>query len=75
TGKHLIWASQNYFVILALDETKKEFQVVGQGNGCFQDGEKITAVLCLPFFMPSANNGQIFVVLGYNTGYIRIFTE
>ncbi|CAG8665029.1 11511_t:CDS:2, partial [Cetraspora pellucida] len=75
TGKHLIWASQNYFVILALDETKKEFQVVGQGNGCFQDGEKITAVLCLPFFMPSANNGQIFVVLGYNTGYMRIFTE
>ncbi|CAG8790215.1 9056_t:CDS:2, partial [Gigaspora rosea] len=75
TGKHLVWASQNYFVILALDETKKEFKVVGQGSGCFQEGERITAVLCLPFFMPSANNGQIFVVLGYNTGYIRIFTE
>ncbi|KAF0532584.1 Rab3 GTPase-activating protein non-catalytic subunit [Gigaspora margarita] len=75
TGKHLVWASQNYFVILALDETKKEFKVVGQGSGCFQEGERITAVLCLPFFMPSANNGQIFVILGYNTGYIRIFTE
>ncbi|CAG8509277.1 21751_t:CDS:2 [Gigaspora margarita] len=43
TGKHLVWASQNYFVILALDETKKEFKVVGQGSGCFQEGERITA--------------------------------
>ncbi|CAG8614673.1 13235_t:CDS:2, partial [Racocetra fulgida] len=42
-----------------------KFQVVGQGTGCFQEGEKITAVLCLPFFMPSANNGYFYVSYQY----------
>ncbi|GES94150.1 rab3 GTPase-activating protein non-catalytic subunit [Rhizophagus clarus] len=76
SGNHLVWASVSHIVILRLDEIRKEFEVVGDVNGCFERGEKITAILCLPFFMPSArNNNQIFVLVGYNTGYLKIFSE
>ncbi|CAG8575004.1 1828_t:CDS:10 [Funneliformis mosseae] len=70
SGNHLVGSSRNYIVILSLDETRKEFKVIGEVNECYEAGEKITAILCLPFFMPSAGNR-----FGYNTGYLRIFSE
>ncbi|CAB4463503.1 unnamed protein product [Rhizophagus irregularis] len=76
SGNHLVWTSGSHIVILRLDETRKEFEVIGDVNGCYERGEKITAILCLPFFTPSArNNNQIFVLVGYNTGYLKIFSE
>ncbi|CAI2173035.1 15184_t:CDS:10 [Funneliformis geosporum] len=75
SGNHLVGSSSNYIVILSLDETRKEFKVIGEVNECYEAGERITAVLCLPFFTPSAGNSHIFVLVGYNTGYLRIFSE
>ncbi|RIA93215.1 Rab3 GTPase-activating protein regulatory subunit N-terminus-domain-containing protein [Glomus cerebriforme] len=75
SGNHLVWASGSHIIILRLDETRKEFEVIGDVNGCYERGEKITAILCLPFFMPSARNSQIFVLAGYNTGCLKIFSE
>nr|CAG8507429.1 6125_t:CDS:10 [Entrophospora candida] len=75
TGNHLVSATPDLFVVMALDKARKEYEVIGEFKGHFERGEKITAILCLPFFMPSAFKSQIFVIIGYNTGYLRIFTQ
>lgn len=37
--------------------------------------EEITAVFCLPLFVPSIRKSQIFVMVGYNSGWLKVFSE
>ncbi|KAI8602328.1 Rab3 GTPase-activating protein regulatory subunit N-terminus-domain-containing protein [Dissophora ornata] len=37
--------------------------------------DAITAVLCLPLYVPRSNQSQIYVVIGYTSGMIKIFNE
>ncbi|KAI8969021.1 Rab3 GTPase-activating protein regulatory subunit N-terminus-domain-containing protein [Mycotypha africana] len=52
-----------------------EYSALGQGSGCQQEGEEITAVVCLPLFVPSTRLTQHYILCGYNTGWIRVFSE
>ncbi|KAF9178184.1 Rab3 GTPase-activating protein non-catalytic subunit [Haplosporangium sp. Z 767] len=52
-----------------------EWVLVGQGSGVESPLDAITAVLCLPLYVPRSNQSQVYVVLGYKSGMIRIFNE
>lgn len=50
-GKSLVLAYKTKFVMVQLNN-EGEYSALGQGSGC-QPNEEITAVLCLPLFVPS----------------------
>ncbi|KAF9098897.1 Rab3 GTPase-activating protein non-catalytic subunit [Mortierella sp. GBA35] len=52
-----------------------EWVLVGQGSGLDSPLDAITTVLCLPLYVPRSNQSQVYVVLGYKSGMIRIFNE
>lgn len=51
-GKSLVLAYKTKFVMVQLNN-EGEYSALGQGSGCQQPQEEITAVLCLPLFVPS----------------------
>ncbi|KAG0273753.1 Rab3 GTPase-activating protein non-catalytic subunit [Linnemannia exigua] len=53
----------------------QEWVLVGQGSGLDSPLDAITTVLCLPLYVPRSNRSQVYVVLGYKSGMIRIFNE
>ncbi|KAG0363164.1 Rab3 GTPase-activating protein non-catalytic subunit [Podila minutissima] len=55
--------------------TSNEWVLVGQGSGVDNALDAITAVLCLPLYAPRSHQSQIYVVVGYKSGMIRIFNE
>ncbi|KAF8941205.1 Rab3 GTPase-activating protein non-catalytic subunit [Haplosporangium gracile] len=55
--------------------TNQEWVLVGQGSGLDSPLDAITTVLCLPLYVPRSNQSQVYVVLGYKSGMIRIFNE
>lgn len=72
-GKSLVLAYKTKFVMVQLNN-EGEYSALGQGSGC-QPNEEITAVLCLPLFVPSTRLTQNYVMCGYNTGWIRVFSD
>ncbi|KAI8384443.1 Rab3 GTPase-activating protein regulatory subunit N-terminus-domain-containing protein [Radiomyces spectabilis] len=74
-GRYILLAHQTKFVMLALHEEEDEYYAVGQGSGCEVAGETITAVLCLPLFVPSIRRNQMCAMIGYSTGWLRVFSE
>ncbi|KAI8643791.1 Rab3 GTPase-activating protein regulatory subunit N-terminus-domain-containing protein [Parasitella parasitica] len=72
-GKSLVLAYKTKFVMVQLNN-EGEYSALGQGSGC-QLNEEITAVLCLPLFVPSTRLTQNYVMCGYNTGWIRVFSD
>ncbi|KAI7818840.1 Rab3 GTPase-activating protein regulatory subunit N-terminus-domain-containing protein [Gamsiella multidivaricata] len=52
-----------------------EWVLVGQGAGLDTPQDTITAILCLPLYVPRSNQSQIYVVIGYKSGMLRIFNE
>ncbi|CEP13308.1 hypothetical protein [Parasitella parasitica] len=72
-GKSLVLAYKTKFVMVQLNN-EGEYSALGQGSGC-QGNEEITAVLCLPLFVPSTRLTQNYVMCGYNTGWIRVFSD
>ncbi|KAI7901960.1 Rab3 GTPase-activating protein regulatory subunit N-terminus-domain-containing protein [Cokeromyces recurvatus] len=73
-GRTLVLAYKTKFVIVQLNN-EGEYSALGQGSGCLQPNEEITAILCLPLFVPSTRLTQNYVMCGYNTGWIRVFSE
>ncbi|KAI9487190.1 MAG: Rab3 GTPase-activating protein regulatory subunit N-terminus-domain-containing protein [Benjaminiella poitrasii] len=73
-GRTLVLAYKTKFVIVQLNN-EGEYSALSQGSGCQQPGEEITAILCLPLFVPSTRLTQNYVMCGYNTGWIRVFSE
>ncbi|KAF9913139.1 Rab3 GTPase-activating protein non-catalytic subunit [Linnemannia zychae] len=55
--------------------SNQEWVLVGQGSGLDSPLDAITTVLCLPLYVPRSNQSQVYVVLGYKSGMIRIFNE
>ncbi|KAG0364613.1 Rab3 GTPase-activating protein non-catalytic subunit [Mortierella sp. AD032] len=55
--------------------SNQEWVLVGQGSGLDSPLDAITTVLCLPLYVPRSNRSQVYVVLGYKSGMIRIFNE
>ncbi|KAI9315839.1 Rab3 GTPase-activating protein regulatory subunit N-terminus-domain-containing protein [Dichotomocladium elegans] len=74
-GRHMALAHKSKFVVVELNEKEGEYCAIGQGSGCETEGETITAILCLPLFVPSIRKSQIFIMAGYSTGWIRVFSE
>ncbi|KAI7849297.1 Rab3 GTPase-activating protein regulatory subunit N-terminus-domain-containing protein [Circinella umbellata] len=74
-GGYMVLAHKSKFVVIELNEEEEEYCAVGQGSGCEMEGEEITAILCLPLFVPSIRKNQMFVMAGYNTGWLRVFSE
>ncbi|KAI7886753.1 hypothetical protein K492DRAFT_189853 [Lichtheimia hyalospora FSU 10163] len=74
-GRHIVLAHKSKFVVVELNEEEDEYCAVGQGSGCEQEDETITAILCLPLFVPSIRKNQMFVMAGYSTGWLRVFSE
>ncbi|CAO0790193.1 unnamed protein product [Mucor circinelloides] len=72
-GKSLVLAYKTKFVMVQLNN-EGEYSALGQGSGC-QPHEEITAILCLPLFVPSTRSTQNYVMCGYNTGWIRVFSD
>ncbi|ORZ27078.1 Rab3 GTPase-activating protein regulatory subunit N-terminus-domain-containing protein [Lobosporangium transversale] len=52
-----------------------EWVLIGQGSGVDSELDAITTILCLPLFVPRSHQSQVYVVLGYKSGMIRIFNE
>ncbi|KAI9305251.1 Rab3 GTPase-activating protein regulatory subunit N-terminus-domain-containing protein [Cunninghamella echinulata] len=74
-GKYIVLAYQTKFVIVELFEEQEEYIAIGQGSGCQEENETITSILCLPLFVPSIRKNQIFVMIGYSTGWLRVFSN
>ncbi|KAI8072962.1 Rab3 GTPase-activating protein regulatory subunit N-terminus-domain-containing protein [Gongronella butleri] len=74
-GRTIVLAYRTKFVVVQLHADEGEYIVVGQGSGCVHDKETITAVLCLPLFVPSIRKNQIFVMVGYSSGWLRVFSS
>ncbi|ORZ14594.1 Rab3 GTPase-activating protein regulatory subunit N-terminus-domain-containing protein [Absidia repens] len=81
-GKYIAMAYQRKFVVVALHPEQEEYIVIGQGSGCSSDQlrhglpkERITSILCLPLFVPSTRKNQIFVMIGYSTGWLRVYSS
>ncbi|KAF9546802.1 Rab3 GTPase-activating protein non-catalytic subunit [Mortierella hygrophila] len=55
--------------------SNQEWVLIGQGSGLDSSLDAITTVLCLPLYVPRSNRSQVYVVLGYKSGMIRIFNE
>ncbi|KAG1079003.1 hypothetical protein G6F42_023979 [Rhizopus arrhizus] len=72
-GKSLVLAYKTKFVMVQLNN-EGEYSALGQVSGC-QPHEEITAILCLPLFVPSTRSTQNYVMCGYNTGWIRVFSD
>ncbi|GJJ73597.1 Rab3 GTPase-activating protein non-catalytic subunit [Entomortierella parvispora] len=53
----------------------EEWVLVGQGSGLDSPLDGITTILCLPLYAPRSINSQVYVVVGYKSGMIRIFNE
>ncbi|GAA5811393.1 hypothetical protein MFLAVUS_004828 [Mucor flavus] len=73
-GKSIVLAYKTKFVIVQLNN-EEEYSALGQGSGCQQPGEEITSILCLPLFVPSTRLTQNYIMCGYNTGWIRVFSD
>lgn len=73
-GRTIVLAYKTKFVVVQLNN-EGEYSALGQGSGCSQPGEEITAILCLPLFVPSTRSTQNYVMCGYNTGWIRVFSD
>ncbi|KAG0237927.1 Rab3 GTPase-activating protein non-catalytic subunit [Actinomortierella wolfii] len=54
---------------------RKGWVLIGQGSGLDGPSDCITSVLCLPLYTPKTRQSQVYVVIGYQTGFIRIFNE
>ncbi|KAI8097122.1 Rab3 GTPase-activating protein regulatory subunit N-terminus-domain-containing protein [Halteromyces radiatus] len=80
-GKYIAMAYHRKFVLVALDPDQEEYLVIGQGSGCSDhqhqgsSKERITSILCLPLFVPSTRKNQIFIMIGYSTGWLRVFSS
>ncbi|KAG0310529.1 Rab3 GTPase-activating protein non-catalytic subunit [Dissophora globulifera] len=88
SGRYIACASKKMFAILQRQShpsttsnsptplsTAHEWVLVGQGSGLDSPLDAITAVLCLPLYVPRSHQSQIYVVIGYMSGMIRIFNE
>ncbi|KAI7891097.1 Rab3 GTPase-activating protein regulatory subunit N-terminus-domain-containing protein [Mucor mucedo] len=73
-GKSILLAYKTKFVMVKLNN-EGEYSAIGQGSGCQQPGEEITSILCLPLFVPSTRLTINYVMCGYNTGWVRVFSE
>ncbi|KAI8887007.1 hypothetical protein K501DRAFT_242977 [Backusella circina FSU 941] len=73
-GKSLVLAYKTKFVMVKVN-SEGEYSALGQGSGCQQPGELITSVLCLSLFAPSTRSTQNYIMCGYNTGWIRVFSD
>ncbi|KAF7730667.1 Rab3 GTPase-activating protein non-catalytic subunit [Apophysomyces ossiformis] len=74
SGRYLVLARKKKFFLLQLNEKEGEYIAASQGSGCVTPDETITAILCLPL-CASSRRSEIFVMVGYSTGWIRIFSE
>ncbi|KAI8368728.1 Rab3 GTPase-activating protein regulatory subunit N-terminus-domain-containing protein [Blakeslea trispora] len=73
-GNSLVLAYKTKFVMVQLNR-EGEYMALGQGSGCQLPDEEITCVVCLPLFVPSTRSIQHYVMCGYTTGWIRVFSE
>ncbi|KAF9978125.1 Rab3 GTPase-activating protein non-catalytic subunit [Actinomortierella ambigua] len=87
-GDYIVCASKKMFAVLArtdasttsspLSTTKSGrsgWVLIGQGSGLDGPSDSITSVLCLPLYTPKSGQSQVYVVIGYHTGIIRIYND
>ncbi|KAF9160117.1 Rab3 GTPase-activating protein non-catalytic subunit [Actinomortierella ambigua] len=88
-GDYIVCASKKMFAILTSKaeaiaasppstETKggrSRWVLIGQGSGLDGPSDSITSVLCLPLYTPKSRQSQVYVVVGYHTGIIRVYNE
>ncbi|CAL7946204.1 unnamed protein product [Xylocopa violacea] len=65
---------------LELDETKSKFHMIWYGEIVKEENEWITSVICLPLLsLGKASSGTnpdwTCIIVGFNTGFIRFYTE
>ncbi|KAI8928295.1 Rab3 GTPase-activating protein regulatory subunit N-terminus-domain-containing protein [Entophlyctis helioformis] len=74
----IICAARRQFVIFQLKQASgtTKYEQVGQGSGCDDPSEMITACLCIPLYIPSKTGGShmsMCFAVGYSNGYLRVF--
>ncbi|ORX56148.1 hypothetical protein DM01DRAFT_1382443 [Hesseltinella vesiculosa] len=73
-GHTIVLAYSSKFVVLQLFADQGEYIVIGQSPLLSED-DTITSLLCLPLFIPSIRKIQIFVMVGYKSGWLRVFSS
>ncbi|KAJ1342667.1 hypothetical protein BSLG_002765 [Batrachochytrium salamandrivorans] len=68
------------FVIFELrkDSLVVEYEQTGQGSGCLDSREIITACLCIPLYIPSKSGKSYIsmaIAIGYSSGFLRVFDK
>ncbi|KAG0057507.1 Rab3 GTPase-activating protein non-catalytic subunit [Gryganskiella cystojenkinii] len=53
----------------------EDWVLIGQGSSLDGPLDGITTILCLPLYAPRSSQSQVYVVVGYKSGMIRIFNE
>ncbi|KAM3588989.1 hypothetical protein VKS41_001419 [Umbelopsis sp. WA50703] len=74
-GSYIVLAHKKKFVVVKRHLQDDEYFAIGQGSGCEHSSEEITAIFCLPLFVPSIRKSQIFIMVGYNSGWLKVFSE
>ncbi|KAI8822260.1 Rab3 GTPase-activating protein regulatory subunit N-terminus-domain-containing protein [Fimicolochytrium jonesii] len=74
-ANYLVCATDRLFVVLKAGQSQ-EYALVGKGVPEDRD-EQITAVTCAPLFIPSnvKSGVSISVIVGFSSGYFRIYDE
>ncbi|KAL2913686.1 hypothetical protein HK105_206846 [Polyrhizophydium stewartii] len=79
-GSTIVCAARRRFAVFAAksEGNRHDYEQVGQGSGCEDFSEFITACLCIPLYVPSKSGKSqmsLAIAMGYNTGYLRVFDK
>ncbi|KAG1474107.1 hypothetical protein G6F56_000553 [Rhizopus delemar] len=72
SGCTLVLAYKSKFIVVKVN-AEEEYSAIGQHLGF--ENETITCLLCLPLFVPSTRSTQNYIMCGYKSGWIRVFSE
>ncbi|KAJ1341660.1 hypothetical protein BSLG_003772 [Batrachochytrium salamandrivorans] len=79
-GSCVVCVARYNFVIFELrkDSLAVEYEQTGQGSGCLDSREIITACLCIPLYIPSKSGKSYIsmaIAIGYSSGFLRVFDK
>ncbi|KAH6585141.1 hypothetical protein BASA61_007064 [Batrachochytrium salamandrivorans] len=79
-GSCVVCVARYNFVIFELrkDSLVVEYEQTGQGSGCLDSREIITACLCIPLYIPSKSGKSYIsmaIAIGYSSGFLRVFDK
>ncbi|KAG0763735.1 hypothetical protein G6F57_006162 [Rhizopus arrhizus] len=72
SGRTLVLAYKTKFITVKVN-AEGEYSAIGQNTKL--ENEIITSLLCLPLFVPSTRSTQNYIMCGYKSGWVRVFSE